>query len=169
MNDQNATCLYRHYDAENILLYVGISNNYLSRSIQHARDSKWWNNIASSRVEKFKSRSLAMEAERQAIIQEKPRYNIIHTRCSTRNKRKEPKDNLEITKPLDEKTDYYKWLFVKIIEWSDLLGDLNDIDDFGRVKLDCSRFEISDLMEISLRVSFHAKQKIAWMFSLFKE
>lgn len=69
------TQLYRHFDSDGALLYVGISLSAIRRLCEH-RQSPWTDNIANVTVEKFNSLEAAREAERAAIRTEKPRHNI---------------------------------------------------------------------------------------------
>ena len=72
------TALYRHFDSTGVLLYVGISNDYMRRSDAHEYDKEWWKQIASSKVEWWANRTLALEAERLAIETEHPAHNEQH-------------------------------------------------------------------------------------------
>lgn len=74
------TALYRHFDADDGLLYVGISLNYLNRLGDHRKGSPWFRLIARTTVEWFQSREEALEAERAAIMVEAPQCNVIHNR-----------------------------------------------------------------------------------------
>lgn len=69
--------LYRHFDAEDKLLYVGISLSSLHRLGQHKDHSHWFNQISRVTIENFSDRKLAMDAEREAIRKEKPIHNRI--------------------------------------------------------------------------------------------
>jgi hypothetical protein len=69
------TYLYRHFDAEGRLLYVGISLSAVHRLAQH-RASAWFASIATVTIETFPSRAGAAEAERLAIQTEGPLHNI---------------------------------------------------------------------------------------------
>ena len=69
------TALYRHYDAEGALLYVGISRNPFARLDQHMSTSPWASEIASVALEWFDDRTAALNAERAAISKEIPLYN----------------------------------------------------------------------------------------------
>jgi len=73
------TQLYRHYDSSGQLLYVGISLSALWRTMTHRRDSAWWNEVTVVKIENHRNRWRAIEAERQAIVEERPRYNIRHS------------------------------------------------------------------------------------------
>lgn len=69
------TALYRHFDADGCLLYVGISCNPLSRLKQHSWAAEWFERLASTSVEWLDKRSEAMKAERSAIQNELPEFN----------------------------------------------------------------------------------------------
>jgi predicted GIY-YIG superfamily endonuclease len=68
--------LYRHFDADNKLLYVGISLNTFARLSQHKDHSKWFEKIKRVEVEHFNTREEAMAQERKAIKTEMPMFNI---------------------------------------------------------------------------------------------
>lgn len=78
--------LYRHYDDEGNLLYVGISVSFLARTQQHKENSGWFSEIKSITIEKHESREEAIEAERKAIQEESPLYNIQHSRFNSKEK-----------------------------------------------------------------------------------
>lgn len=70
------TCqLYRHFDSEGRLLYVGISLSAVERLKQHVARSGWASDIASITVETHPDREAAMKAERAAVERERPLYN----------------------------------------------------------------------------------------------
>ncbi|WP_208903947.1 GIY-YIG nuclease family protein [Streptomyces incarnatus] len=73
------TALYRLYDAEDTLLYVGIAGDPRSRWAQHARDKRdtWWPQVHTRDVEWFDTREMAEEAELAAILAERPRHNAV--------------------------------------------------------------------------------------------
>ena len=71
-----AHCLYRHFDSNGILLYVGISLNSAYRQEQHRKNSAWFYSIARIEVERFASRDEASAAERAAIKSEFPLFNL---------------------------------------------------------------------------------------------
>lgn len=70
--------LYRYFDKDDNLLYVGISSNYQARAASHAKFSKWSHLASYVRLEHFPNRQSVLDAEKFAIISEKPIYNIIH-------------------------------------------------------------------------------------------
>lgn len=90
--------LYRHYDADNNLLYVGISYNAIYRLWQHKRVSLWFSDIAKVTIEKFSTRRDALNAETKAIQFENPKHNI------QKRKKKDFKENVYFGNNLHEKT-----------------------------------------------------------------
>jgi predicted GIY-YIG superfamily endonuclease len=75
------TCqLYRYYDAQGCLLYVGISFNSAARASQHKAQSSWYSQAATITIENCKDRQTAARKERQAIKIEKPIFNCVHNR-----------------------------------------------------------------------------------------
>lgn len=75
-----ATALYRHFDKDGALLYVGISLSPTYRLSQHRDASRWFSRIADIKIEWHDSREAALEAERAAIKAETPEFNIVHNR-----------------------------------------------------------------------------------------
>lgn len=76
------TALYRHYDAEGTLLYLGITGSPSLRAEQHRDRSPWWRFVADTTVEWFVSRDAATEAERDAIHDELPVFNGTHNKAN---------------------------------------------------------------------------------------
>ena len=84
MNTMNTpTDLYRHFDSNGTLLYIGISLSTLNRLGQHKDNSHWFNSISNITIEKFNTREEALLAEKDSIINEKPYYNTIHNVLKT--------------------------------------------------------------------------------------
>lgn len=75
---QSRTALYRFYDGAGDLLYVGISVRPWSRWKQHKGQKDWAEDVATSTMEWFDTRKAALNAEREAIVTEEPRYNVVH-------------------------------------------------------------------------------------------
>jgi energy-coupling factor transporter ATP-binding protein EcfA2 len=69
--------LYRWFDTDGKLLYVGITNDMARRTTEH-QDKPWWPEVASSQVEWFPSRKAVLAAEKAAIEAEHPLHNTIH-------------------------------------------------------------------------------------------
>lgn len=71
--------LYRHFAADGTLLYVGVSLNALLRQHAHKTGrSPWFEQIAKIEIQNLPTKKAALEAERKAIKDEKPLYNVLH-------------------------------------------------------------------------------------------
>ena len=68
--------LYRHYDKDGTLLYVGISSNALRRLAEHRDNSAWFCDIHSVTIEHYETRQEVLEAEAKAIHLENPLHNV---------------------------------------------------------------------------------------------
>lgn len=71
------TTLYRHYDHDGVLLYIGITNHPGSRITSHRLTSRWFEFVDLDREshEHYPARELAEEAETAAIATEQPLFN----------------------------------------------------------------------------------------------
>jgi predicted GIY-YIG superfamily endonuclease len=69
------TALYRLFDAEGRLLYVGITFNPDNRWAEHATSKSWWPDVTEKRIEWHGSRTDAVAAEVAVIAAELPLYN----------------------------------------------------------------------------------------------
>jgi len=67
--------LYRHFDKDGVLLYVGRSVNAATRLLGHKRQSGWYDDITTITIEKFDSLEEVIKAEKKAIATENPMYN----------------------------------------------------------------------------------------------
>jgi len=85
MSGNGEQALYRFYDAAGDLLYIGITFDPGSRWAQHQHDKPWWHEVQQLTVEVHPDRQAVLDAERAAILAERPRYNIVHNtgRAST--------------------------------------------------------------------------------------
>lgn len=72
------TALYRHFDRDGALLYVGISLNSIQRTMQHRQGARWFEQIARIAIEWLPTREAAEAAERAAIKAERPKFNVVH-------------------------------------------------------------------------------------------
>lgn len=70
------TCVYRFYDSSDVLLYVGLTMNLEGRLAKHRR-RKWWKDVEWIDVSWYDNRSLAKDAEADAIWNEFPLHNIV--------------------------------------------------------------------------------------------
>jgi predicted GIY-YIG superfamily endonuclease len=69
------TALYRLYDADDQLLYIGISKDPDLRFQKHAGRSPWWPKVARKSVEWLDDRQSALDTERRLIEELSPPYN----------------------------------------------------------------------------------------------
>ena len=70
--------LYRHFDKDGQLLYIGVSANTMARLSQHQQTAQWLIKAVKMTTEWFSDRQIALEAEKIAIEKEKPIHNIKH-------------------------------------------------------------------------------------------
>lgn len=73
------TALYRLFDADGQLLYIGITYHPSARFTEHRGTQKWWPKVARKEVEWHENRGSATRAERSAIRSESPKWNIVFT------------------------------------------------------------------------------------------
>jgi predicted GIY-YIG superfamily endonuclease len=67
--------LYRFFDQDNNLLYVGISNTWYQRFHDHERKAGWFSKVAYSTFEWHENRQSVEAAELLAIHTENPEFN----------------------------------------------------------------------------------------------
>lgn len=72
------TALYRLFDADDVLLYVGISKHFGRRWQEHESSQPWWHEVDHQTVHWYPTREAAAAAEVEAIKAENPKYNIAH-------------------------------------------------------------------------------------------
>lgn len=70
------TYLYRYFNADSVLLYVGITRSISKRHSAHEQHSLWFTEHTKMTVEVFPSQHEAAIAEIRAIANEKPKYNV---------------------------------------------------------------------------------------------
>jgi hypothetical protein len=70
--------LYRFFGAGGVLLYVGLTVQLPIRLRDHHRGRAWWSEVERMTVQRYPGRPEVIAAERLAIINEKPKYNIQH-------------------------------------------------------------------------------------------
>lgn len=74
------TAVYRMYDAQGALLYVGQSVNPATRPMQLSDHRRWVTDIASMTLHWFPTRQDALREEERAIRAEKPLHNVTYNR-----------------------------------------------------------------------------------------
>jgi hypothetical protein len=67
--------VYRCFDAEGRLLYIGASSSVKQRLRGHRQKSPWWSEVAEVAVDPPLPYDDAREAEKDAIVAEQPRHN----------------------------------------------------------------------------------------------
>lgn len=72
------TALYRHFDGDSRLLYVGISLSPTYRLSQHRLEAPWFRAIRNVTIEYLPTRDAALFAEKMAIRRERPIHNVVH-------------------------------------------------------------------------------------------
>jgi hypothetical protein len=76
--DRQKNVLYRMFDSDGDLLYVGISCHAQTRFRQHFNKQPWGKDVKNIAVESFADRASLLEAEKNAIKNEKPKHNVTH-------------------------------------------------------------------------------------------
>ena len=76
----NLNILYRIFDSQRNLLYVGATTNPSFRFSCHAHTRPWWNEASEIKLQHFGSPEELTEAELAAIRNENPRFNLMHSR-----------------------------------------------------------------------------------------
>lgn len=71
-----AFILYRAFDADDQLLYVGVTGDLIERRRHHARDSHWAERAVRWTTENYDDWHAGLAAERQAIASEGPLHNV---------------------------------------------------------------------------------------------
>lgn len=74
--------VYRFFDANERLLYVGITSDVGSRFSDHRRTAAWWPDVSSCAVETTTGRAEAEYAEAVAILSERPLHNGVQPSVS---------------------------------------------------------------------------------------
>lgn len=68
--------VYRLFDANDQLLYVGCTSSPAERKHAHLNTSVWFSEVARSQMTVFPNRAKALAKESQAIATEHPKYNL---------------------------------------------------------------------------------------------
>lgn len=71
-----SVAVYRMFNLDGALLYVGISDDPKRRFAQHAHDKGWWYLVVRWTVEWYPDRASAAAEEARAIVDEAPAYNV---------------------------------------------------------------------------------------------
>lgn len=80
-NDTNEPhALYRFFDADGALLYIGLTADPGRRWKSHEANQPWWHLVRRAEMEMFPSREAVRAAEKAAIVAECPKYNVAHSK-----------------------------------------------------------------------------------------
>lgn len=121
--------LYRHYNAEGVLLYVGVSLKAIFRLRQHQRRSHWSDDIAKMTIERYATHHEATLAEIYAIITERPLFNKQHARSYTARAASEPIDLVELGLAEEPETEELALRLSRpLIQWIDEYAQEHLID-----------------------------------------
>lgn len=69
--------VYRHFDENGVLLYVGSSAHIKVRTQAHSNKSTWFGQVRTITIAPMSSYEEALKAETEAIKSESPRYNVM--------------------------------------------------------------------------------------------
>jgi len=120
------TQLYRYFDKDNNLLYVGISFSAAVRASEHRRTSAWYSSAVKMTMENFDTRKECELAEQNAIRKEKPLHNITCT----------PRQNQHLRKDRFEKVDHgYPKFKREPLDRFSVLRDFDNLKDDEEVEL----------------------------------
>lgn len=78
----SAATVYRAYDENDTLLYVGMTTNWTLRQRAHRKTAPWWAAMTVVDLEEFPTATDALDAEGDAIREESPRFNRTTKRIS---------------------------------------------------------------------------------------
>lgn len=75
---EESNVLYRFFDANGRLLYIGVTANIKTRWKDHSRNKPHWRDVATATIEHFDSQEEVIKAEAEAIAAERPAWNVVH-------------------------------------------------------------------------------------------
>lgn len=75
---RHETLLYHYYDANDVLLYIGITNSLPRRQASHEGRSTWMDFATRSTMKRFPTRASAEVVEAASIRHWRPLFNILH-------------------------------------------------------------------------------------------
>lgn len=75
---ERAFVLYRFFDGDGRLLYIGLSGGFGKRLTSHRGTKDWWPEVVRIELERYPDMASVLAAERTAIMNEQPLYNVQH-------------------------------------------------------------------------------------------
>lgn len=76
--DSSPTSLYKYYDRDGVLLYVGITRRGSARNTEHNKSKPWWHFVVRQTVEHYTTREEAEACEIKLIRKLTPPFNKQH-------------------------------------------------------------------------------------------
>ena len=149
------TALYRHFDKDGQLLYIGISLSHVARLAQHRDGSPWYEDIAHVTIEWHETRVDAELAETKAIGREAPKYNKNKVQCEKNLERLSylEKDEIMNDVPIDPQVLHKFWKFAEQMnEWHQRMGAMEE--EFQRV---------TDVWDDIVKVIKEVESKYSWL------
>ena len=107
------TALYRFFDADGKLLYVGITGDIRRRWKQHEQGKPWWPSVAEKAVTWHGSRIDAEIAELEAIRDEEPEHNWQTPNITEEERRQRLR---KIRDQIAENEARHRWLVTELNE-----------------------------------------------------
>ena len=149
------TALYRHFDKDGQLLYVGISLSHVARLSQHRDGSPWYEDIAHVTIEWHKTRVDAELAETTAIGREAPKYNKKKVQSEMNLERLSylEKNEMMDNPPLDPEVLHKFWRFSEQVnDWQKRMSAMEE--EFQRV---------TDVWDDTVKVIQDVHNKYSWL------
>lgn len=149
------TALYRHFDKDGQLLYIGISLSHVARLAQHRDGSPWYEDIAHVTIEWHKTRVDAELAETTAIGREAPKYNKNKVQCEKNLERLSylEKNEMMDNPPLDPEVLHKFWRFSEQVnDWQMRMNAMEE--EFQRV---------TDVWDDIVKVIKDIEGKYSWL------
>lgn len=107
--------LYRFWNADNELLYIGITVHLPTRLTQHRAEKDWWAEVTAITLEHYNTREDVLAAERAAIEAEWPIWNIKHNTSRATEPNDEAEQMLDICTVCEDWYGEYAGYFP--LEW----------------------------------------------------
>ena len=149
------TALYRHFDKDGQLLYVGISLSHVARLSQHRDGSPWYEDIAHVTIEWHKTRVDAELAETTAIGREAPKYNKNKVQSEMNLERLSYLERNEMmdNPPLDPEVLHKFWRFSEQV--NDWQKRMNAMEEESQ--------RVTDVWDDTVKVIKEVESKYSWL------
>lgn len=74
--------VYKLYDAQDELLYVGFTARGFRRIDEHLREKPWFDAVTDIQFERFANEHRALDREASLVLLQNPRYNVAYKQKS---------------------------------------------------------------------------------------